>query len=203
MSVRQVTQRNAGRRTPGAMTALLGIEPDGAREACEEARAAGAGVGSVANFNGGGQVVLSGEREAVDQAAERAKAKGARRVVPLPVSGAFHSPLMVTAGDELFHALMKVVFAKPEIPVVLNVTAEYVSNLDGLVGALTMQVSRSVRWEESMRRLLSDGISTFIELGSGDVLTGLMRRIDRSAQALSVQDADSLQSARALLEQAA
>lgn len=194
--------RDAGRRAPGAMTALLGIEAEAARDACDEARAEGAGIVSVANYNGGGQVVLSGETAAVERAAEISKTRGARRVVPLPVSGAFHSPLMVTAGDALFQSLTKIAFAKPEIPVVLNVDAEYATNIDGLIGELTMQVSRSVRWEESMRRLLADGISTFVELGSGDVLTGLMRRIDKTAKAVSVQDADSLQAACELLQSA-
>jgi [acyl-carrier-protein] S-malonyltransferase len=158
-------------------------------------------VVAVANYNGGGQVVISGASAAVTRAADIAKGKGARRSIPLAVSGAFHSPLMVSAGDLLFHSLTKVDFARPNIPVVLNVTAEYAQSVDGLIGALTMQVSRSVLWEQSMRRLLSDGISTFIEQGSGEVLTGLMRRIDPSVRAMSIHDAESLHSACAALQQ--
>jgi [acyl-carrier-protein] S-malonyltransferase len=191
--------RDAAGRAPGTMAALLGIDGETARAACEEARSAGAGIVSVANYNGGGQVVISGEAGAVARAGELARDKGAKRVIPLAVSGGFHSPLMVTAGDALFGPLTRVAFRKPRIPVVSNVTAQYVEMPDDVVGGLTMQVSRSVRWEESMQRLLADGITTFVELGSGDVLSGLMRRIDKTATAVSVQDPASLDAACRLL----
>lgn len=192
--------REAAKRAPGTMAAVLGLEAEEAQTACAEARASGAGVVTVANYNGGGQVVLSGETAAVEKAGEIAKAKGAKRVIPLNVSGPFHSPLMVTAGDALYSAISNTTFVKPKIPVVQNVTADYVKSQDDLTGGLTMQVSRSVRWEESMQCLLADGIDTFIEFGSGDVLCGLMRRIEKSARAHSVQDTDSLQAACALFE---
>jgi [acyl-carrier-protein] S-malonyltransferase len=193
--------RDAAKRSPGTMAALLGVDAGAAREACDEARAAGAGLVTVANYNGGGQVVISGEAAAVAKAGEIAKEKGARRVIPLAVSGGFHSPLMVSAGDALFDPLSRVTLAKPGVPIVSNVSARYVEMPDDVVGGLTMQVSRSVRWEESMELLLSDGIDTFIEFGSGDVLSGLMKRIDKSARTASVQDPSSLEAACRLLEE--
>jgi [acyl-carrier-protein] S-malonyltransferase len=193
--------RDAARQRPGAMSALLGIEANAARAACEEAQTEGAGIVGVANYNGGGQIVISGETSAVARAGEIAKSLGAKRVLPLPVSGGFHSPLMVTAGDALFTTLSKTTFRKPQIPIVSNVTAQVVQMPDDLTGGLTMQVSRSVRWEESMQFLLRDGVDTFIELGSGEVLSGLMKRIEKSARTCSVQDADSLQNACQLLQE--
>jgi [acyl-carrier-protein] S-malonyltransferase len=187
--------RDAARQTPGTMAAVLGLDAETARAACREAQAAGAGIVSVANLNGGGQVVISGAVSAVEKAGEIARAKGAKRVMPLTVSGAFHSPLMVMAGDALYADLAKTAFRKPTVPIVANVTAQYVEMPSDVVGGLTMQVSGSVRWEESMQLLLREGFDTFVELGNGDVLAGLLRRIDKSARTYSVQDADSLQAA--------
>ncbi len=192
--------RAAAAQAPGTMAALLGIDAESARTACEEATALGIGIVTVANYNGGGQIVISGAAAAVEKAGEIAKARGAKRVIPIPVSGAFHSPLMVTAGDQLFAHLSRASFRKPAIPIVSNVTADYVEMPSDLTGGLTLQVSGSVRWEESMARLLADGFDTFIEFGSGDILCGLMRRMDKSARTASVQDPDSLTAARALLE---
>ena len=193
--------RDAAVRAPGTMTALLGMEAEAAREACDAARASGAGLVTVANYNGGGQIVISGETAAVHKAAEIAREKGARRVVPLPVSGAFHSPLMVTAGDALFTPLSLTEWRKPTVRVVSNVSAQYVEMPDDVIGGLTMQVSRSVRWEESMQLLLADGVDTFIELGSGDVLSGLMKRIDKNAKTAAVQDPASLEAACILIQE--
>jgi [acyl-carrier-protein] S-malonyltransferase len=192
--------REAAQRTPGAMAAVLGLETELVRESCQEAKAAGAGIVTLANINGAGQNVISGTVEAVAKASEIAKAKGARRVMPLAVSGAFHSPLMVAAGDALFHDLSHTAFRKPTLPVVSNVTAQYVEQPGDVTAGLTLQVSGSVRWEESMQLLLNDGFDTFIELGSGDKLGGLMKRIDRNARVISAHDADTLQTACELLK---
>ncbi len=193
--------RDAGKRTPGAMTALIGVSAETARTICDEARATGAGLVSVANYNGGGQIVISGETAAVEKAGEIAKEHGAKRVLPLPVSGPFHSPLMVTAGDTLYQSLQNVTLHKPNIPVIMNVSAEYVQMPDDVVGGLTRQVSGSVRWEESMQRLWADGFDTFVEFGSGEVLCGLMRRIEKTARVFSVQDPASLESVTAQLKE--
>ncbi len=193
--------RDAALKSPGAMSAVLGLDAETARAACDDARAEGAGLVSVANYNGGGQIVISGETGAVARAGEIAKEKGAKRVIPLAVSGGFHSPLMVTAGDALFESLSRVTYRKPRVPVVSNVTARYVEMPDDVIGGLTMQVSRSVRWEESMQLLLADGVNTFIEFGHGDVLSGLMKRIDKSAKTASVQDPASVEAACRLIEE--
>jgi [acyl-carrier-protein] S-malonyltransferase len=191
--VRGELMRDAAKRVPGMMAAIHGLEAKIAREACDEARASGAGVVTVANYNGAGQVVISGTVAGVEKASAIAKEKGARRVMPLSVSGAFHSPLMVAAGDALFAHLSTTGFAKPTVQVVSNITAQYVEMPSDLTGGLTMQVSGSVRWEESMQLLIRDGIDTFIELGSGNVLTNLLKRIDSSVRAVAVYDADTLQ----------
>ena len=192
--------RDAAQKTTGTMAAILGLEAEGAREACKEAKEGGAGLVTVANLNGGGQIVISGETAAVEKAGEIAKAKGAKRVIPLSVSGAFHSPLMVTAGDALFASLSTTAFRKPTVKIVSNVTAQFVEMPSDLTGGLTMQVSGTVRWEESMRLLLNSGFDTFIELGSGDVLCGLMKRIDKAATTYSVQDATGVRETTIILD---
>ncbi len=192
--------RDAGQRTTGTMAAILGMEAADARAACEQASAETGKIVTVANYNGGGQIVISGEVEAVEKAGEIAKTNGAKRVLPLSVSGAFHSPLMVTAGDTLFHSLAEITFRKPTIRIVTNVDAAYVETPADLMSGLTRQVSGSVRWEESMQRLRNDGVDTFVELGSGEVLSGLMRRIDKAALTLSVHDKTTLDAACATLQ---
>jgi [acyl-carrier-protein] S-malonyltransferase len=187
--------RDAGQRMPGTMAAILGMEAELAREACDEARAATGKIVTVANYNGAGQIVISGEVEAVEKAGEIALTKGAKRVKAIPVSGAFHSPLMVTAGDALFESISRATFRKPSVRIVTNVDADYIETPGDLMSALTRQVSGSVRWEESILRLRNDGIETFAELGSGEVLTALMRRIDKTARAMSVHDKPTLDAA--------
>lgn len=193
--------RDAAKKMPGGMAAVIGLEAEAAREVCDEARAAGTGIVSIANYNGGGQIVISGEKAAVEQASVIAKAKGAKRVLPLAVSGGFHSPLMVTAGDALFAHLSRATFRKPSVKIVANYTAEYITVPADVTGGLTMQVSGSVRWEESMQLLLRDGVDTFLEFGVGDTLCNLLKRIDPATKRASVHDAESVQAACALLEQ--
>ena len=189
----------AARHKPGVMAAVLGLEAEAIREVCEKAR--DAGVVTVANYNSPGQIVISGESAAVERAGELAKDSGAKRVIPLAVSGAFHSPLMVTAGDALYDDLRAAQFKQAQVPIVVNVTAEYSKSGVDFAPYLTMQVSGSVRWEESMRLLLSDGVDTFIELGSGEVLAGLMKRIEKDARVISVQDMAGLEQAASLIEE--
>jgi len=192
----ELMQTTATQR-PGAMAAVLGLDAETAREVCEDAK--DAGIVTVANYNCPGQIVISGEKAAVERASELAKEHGAKRVMPLPVSGGFHSPLMVAAGDALYPSLRDAGFANTAIPVVSNVTAEYNRSGADFAPFLTMQVSGSVRWEESMRLLLADGVDTFVELGSGDVLSGLMKRIDKTVRTFSVQDMASLNAAEEYL----
>jgi [acyl-carrier-protein] S-malonyltransferase len=186
----------------GGMSAILGLEADEARAVCDAVRAEGAGLVTVANYNGAGQVVISGELAAVQRAGEVARDRGAKRVIPLAVSGAFHSPLMVNAGDALFADLSQTPFRKPSVPVITNVEARYIESPADVVAGLTMQVSGSVRWEESMQLLLKDGINTVIEFGSGDVLCGLMKRIapKGAIETRAVFDALGVEAACSLLQ---
>ncbi len=186
--------RDAAIASPGTMLALLGLDLPVAREVCREAQKAG-GVAAVANVNGGGQIVISGTVEAMERAAVLAKEAGARKVIPLSVSGPFHSPLMVSAGDSLFHVLANTALTKPQIPVVSNVTAEYFDSPADVLAGLTRQVSGSVLWEQSIQKLIADGIDTFIEVGSGEVLCGLIRRIDKGCSTFPVQSLEDVQKA--------
>lgn len=180
---------------PGSMAAVLGLDADTVRRVVREAQRAG--IVDVANFNCPGQIVISGESVAVEEAVRLLKDAGAKRAVFLPVSGGFHSSLMAGAGAALAAVLREVTFRQAQAPVVANVTAEYCREPGRLAENLAAQVSGSVRWEESMRRLLADGVSAFVELGSGDVLAGLLRRVDREARVWSVQDMASLDRALA------
>jgi [acyl-carrier-protein] S-malonyltransferase len=174
----------------GAMAAVLGLSAEAVQEVCQEA--AGDQVVEPANFNGGGQVVIAGHRGAVDRASVLAKERGARRAIPLPVSAPFHCRLMRPAAERLAKELEATTFADPRVPLVNNVDAAPIKNaLDARVG-LERQVASPVRWEESIGRLLSEGVTRFVEVGPGKVLTGLIRKIDRKAQAASVEESDDI-----------
>jgi [acyl-carrier-protein] S-malonyltransferase len=156
------------------------------REVC-----AAAGV-TLANLNCPGQLVISGEADRIARACELAKAKGARRALPLPVAGAYHSPLMAGAQPKLEAELARVRTVAPTVPVISNVTARPHEGVESLRARLVEQVTSSVRWEESMRYLLAQGFDLFIELGPGTALTGFMKRIDKDAVVCNVSDAASL-----------
>ena len=173
--------------TRGAMAAVIGLDEGPTREVC-----AAAGV-TLANLNCPGQLVISGEHDKVLQACDLAKTRGARRALPLPVAGAYHSPLMVSAQTKLKTALDTVPLKAAAVTVVSNVTAKPHNGADGTRSLLTQQVTSSVRWEESMRYLLAQGFSRFIELGPGTALTGFMKRIDKNATTLNVADVASLE----------
>jgi [acyl-carrier-protein] S-malonyltransferase len=187
----------AAQERPGAMAAVLGLDADKVDACCREASSAG--VVGVANFNCPGQVVISGEEDAVAAASELARQAGAKRVVRLSVSGGFHSPLMVSAGDALYPALRDAAMRDPNPPVVVNVAAEFCRAGQDLAPYLTMQVSGPVRWEDSMRLLTAHGMELAVELGSGSVLGGLMKRISPEVRTVSVEDEATLEQAAALL----
>src|SRR5579863_4189575 len=170
--------------TKGSMAAIIGLEEAPTREVCAEA-----GV-VLANLNCPGQLVISGEAEKIAKACELAKAKGAKRAIPLAVAGAYHSPLMASAQSKLRDELNKLTISAPAVPVISNVTAQ--AHGSDISARLVEQVCSSVRWEESMRTLLAQGFTRFIELGPGTALNGFMKRIDKSAQMLNVADAVSL-----------
>jgi [acyl-carrier-protein] S-malonyltransferase len=169
----------------GAMAAILGL--DLADVEAVVAEAAETGVCAVANDNSPGQVVISGAKAAVEKAAELATARGAKRAMMLPVSAPFHCPLMQPAADCMAEALDKTVIAAPAVPIMANVTAEPVSVPTTIRDLLVEQVTATVRWREGVMAMKQHGIGTLIELGTGKVLSGLVRRIDRDIEALSVE----------------
>ncbi len=174
----------------GAMAAILGLSADRVAEACRQA--AQGQVVAPANLNSPGQIVISGHTPAVERAMEAAKAAGAKRAVPLPVSAPFHCSLLQPAADRLAEYLRTIRFANLGVPLVSNVDADVVRRGDAARDALIRQVPAPVRWEESVRKLIALGCDTFVEVGPGKVLTGLLRQIDRSATGLNVEDPDSL-----------
>ena len=173
--------------TKGGMAAIIGLDETPTREVCAEA-----GV-VLANLNCPGQLVISGEVEKIAKACELAKAKGAKRALPLPVAGAYHSPLMASAQPKLGAELAKVNLVSPIVPVISNVTAQTHGAPTEISAKLVEQVCASVLWETSMRALLAQGFTRFIELGPGTALSGFMKRIDKTATMLNVADAASLE----------
>ena len=177
----------------GGMAAIVGLDEEAVRGVCEQA-----GV-SLANLNCPGQIVVSGDADKMDAACEAAKAAGAKRAIPLPVAGAYHSPLMQPAQAGLAEALAKVELREPSVPVYSNVTGQAHVGAASIAGTMVDQVTSSVRWEACIRAMIADGVTRFIELGPGTALTGFMRRIDRGLEVLNVADNDSLaKSAEAL-----
>jgi [acyl-carrier-protein] S-malonyltransferase len=168
----------------GAMAAILGLDQDAVERACAEA--ALGEVVSPANLNGGGQIVIAGHKDAVARAGERAKALGARRVVPLSVSAPFHCALMKPAQDRLAPELRAIRAKAPGIPVVANVDALPKRDAAAAVEALVAQVSAPVQWERVVQRLASEGVTTYVEVGPGAVLSGLIRKISREAATFNV-----------------
>lgn len=173
--------------TRGAMAAIIGLDEAPTREVCAQA-----GV-VLANLNCPGQLVISGGAEQIARACELAKARGARRALPLPVAGAYHSPLMASAQPKLAAELARIPIQAPAVPVISNVTAQPHEAPDPIRARLVEQVTSSVRWEESVRYLLGQGFSRFIELGPGTALSGFLKRIDKNAQVLNVADVPSLE----------
>jgi [acyl-carrier-protein] S-malonyltransferase len=174
-----------GQERPGAMAAVLGLDDDVIERVCAEV-STDTEVCVPANFNAPGQVVVSGDADAVDRAIAALREAGARRAVRLNVSGAFHSPLMRVAEVGLRAQLEGVAFAPPRFPVVSNVTAEAVSEVATARDLLVRQLTSPVRWTACMRTMLRSGVDRFIELGPGSVLSGLLRRIDREVASMAV-----------------
>ncbi|MFN7914635.1 MAG: ACP S-malonyltransferase [Vicinamibacterales bacterium] len=180
----------------GAMAAILGLDAALVAQACEEA--AQGDVVSPANMNGAGQVVIAGAKEAVARASERAKALGAKRAIPLPVSAPFHCALMKPAEERLAPELRALTTHAPAVPVVANVDAEPKRGAAECIEALVAQVSSPVRWEDVIRRLASEGVTTYVEVGPGTVLSGLARKIHRDATVLNVGSPDDVAAVEAL-----
>jgi [acyl-carrier-protein] S-malonyltransferase len=182
----------SGEARPGTMAAILGLDDAAVEAVCRDASTE-TEVCVPANYNSPGQLVISGDVRAVERAVELAKAAGARRAVQLNVSGAFHSPLMAVAESGLAERLEEVALERPAFPVVSNVTAGPVDDAATARRLLIQQLTSPVRWTSCMRTILDAGVNRFFELGPGSVLSGLLKRIDRGAEAVTLGTADEIE----------
>jgi [acyl-carrier-protein] S-malonyltransferase len=174
----------------GLVAALLGLPPDAVKAACEEASAVG--VVAAANFNSPGQVVIAGEKAAVERAMELAKAKGCKKAIPLPVSVPVHTPLMQKAADRLAAEFGAVTWHNLSVPLINNAEARSLQKAEDIRASLVRQLPSSVLWEDSVRAMAGFGVTTFVEIGPGTVLTSLVKRIVPEARTLNVNDPKSL-----------
>lgn len=173
--------QEAGQENPGGMVAILGMDEASVNEVCQSTGT------QVANFNCPGQIVLSGATQNVAQAAELARAKGARSAIPLQVSGAFHTALMQPAVEGMAQAISKLTFRDPAIPIIANTTAEPITDAEAVKAELLNQLCHCIQWQRSTEYMMKEGVSTFIEIGPGQVLTGLIKRISKEAEAISTE----------------
>ncbi len=178
----------------GAMVAVLGLETEVIEKVCDETP----GMVSIANYNCPGQIVITGEEEAVQTAVEKLTQAGAKRCVPLKVSGPFHSSLLVGAGEKLAKELETVSINDIQIPYIANVTADYVTKREDVKPLLEKQVSSSVRWQQTVEKMIMDGVDTFIEIGPGKTLSGFMRKINRDVKVLNIEKVEDLEKLREL-----
>jgi [acyl-carrier-protein] S-malonyltransferase len=186
--------KEAGELNPGAMAAIIGLDAETLGGICQEASTHfPASTVQIANYNSPGQVVISGHREALERALELARERGVRRVIPLAVSIAAHSPLMQSAAQVFTDVVAEVDFQPPKVPVVANVTAAPVTAVAEIRDELVKQLTSTVRWVESVQYMIAQGVTTFVEIGPKDVLTGLIRRIDKSVQTVNVGDAAGIE----------
>lgn len=178
--------QEAGVRVPGGMAAILGLDEVSVEQVCQETGA------EIANLNSPGQIVVSGTREAMVRAMDLARAMGARRAMPLNVSGAFHSQLMQPAAEGMTNVLSEMEFRHPSTPVVVNSTAQPATTADEVKEELMRQLCHCVQWQRSVEYMVDAGVCTFIEIGPGQVLSGLIKRISDESQILNVEDASSI-----------
>ncbi|OZC04206.1 ACP S-malonyltransferase [Rubricoccus marinus] len=184
----------AGDVRPGTMAAVLGMDAADLERVCAEASGAGEGDVVAANYNDPGQIVISGDREAVERAGAMAQEAGARRVIPLPVSGAFHSPLMEFAREGLAATLETLDLSAPSVPVVLNVTAEPTTDPEVIRQRLLEQLTAPVRWAQTMEAMGAAGVTRFVEVGAGKVLAGLAKRsLGRQTETATAGTADEIE----------
>lgn len=181
--------------TGGAMTAILGLDTEVIEKICEET----AGTVSIANYNCPGQIVITGEEQAVQAAAQKLTEAGAKRCVPLKVSGPFHSAMLVGAGEKLAKVLENVEIHDIRIPYIANVTADYVTDKNEVKPLLQQQVSSSVKWQQTVERMIADGVDTFIEIGPGKTLSGFMRKINKDMKVYNVEKVEDLEKLSELL----
>ncbi len=190
LQIRGNSMADCGAKTLGSMAAILGVEPSVAEEIAKEAAAGD--ICQVANDNSVGQIVISGSKTAIDRAIEIAKAKGAKRAIALPVSGAFHSALMLPAQEIMKNALATAHINSPIIPLIANVTASKVTDPNEIKDLLARQITGSVRWRETMIFMEQNGIEEIIEIGSGKVLAGLVGRTCPNMKSKSIQNLEDI-----------
>ncbi|MFL0252719.1 ACP S-malonyltransferase [Clostridium neuense] len=174
----------------GAMAAVLGLDREVIKEVLDQC--SNLGTVEIANYNCPGQIVIAGEVKAVEVAAEKLKEKGARKVVMLSVSGPFHTSMLKPAAEKLAHELEDISIGKMKVPIITNVTGDYIKSESDVKELLRKQVMSSVFWEDTVRRMIADGVDTFIELGPGKTLTMFIKKIDRSVKAFNVEDVEGL-----------
>ncbi len=175
--------------TGGAMSAVLGLDTENIERICEETE----GQVSVANYNCPGQIVITGEEAAVAAAAEKLTAAGAKRCVALKVSGPFHSPMLAEAGEKLGEELKNVEIKDIQVPYLANVTGDYVADKSQVKELLKTQVASSVRWQQSVERMIADGVDTFVEIGPGKTLSGFMKKINRDMKVINIEKVEDLE----------
>ncbi|MBL6664414.1 MAG: ACP S-malonyltransferase [Rickettsiales bacterium] len=190
LQVRGNAMANCGKKTSGAMAAILGVEIDVARKIADEA--AQGEICQVANDNSVGQVVISGSKTAIERSLAIAKENGAKRALALPVSGAFHSQLMKDAEAEMKEALDSIAIQKPKVKVVANVTADFVEDENNIRNLLLQQITSSVRWRETMILFEKEGVSKIVEVGAGKVLSGLVGRTCKGIDTSSAGDVEAI-----------
>ena len=191
VSFRGNTMANACKDIECGMSAVLGLDRESLKDACSKSKEFG--VCEIANYNCPGQLIISGNKEAVEKAGEYAKENGAKRVIPLNVSGPFHTSLMKSAGDKLRDLFLSENFSEIQIPVVFNTTANILQENDNIKELLEKQVQSSVYFEDSIRYMIASGIDTFLEIGPGKVLSGFIKKISRDVKIYQVQDLQSLE----------
>ena len=178
----------AGLRRAGGMVAIIGLDEALLAEVCRETDT------RIANANCPGQLVISGAKENLTQAEDLAKARGASRTIPLEVSGAFHSPLMQPAADGLAEIITTLAFRQPAIPIIANTTTQPLTTAESIKEELLRQLCNGVQWQRSIEYMVNDGVSTFIEIGPGRVLSGLIKRIDKNVKTINIGDVNAIKS---------
>ncbi len=176
----------AGLKRPGGMVAVIGLDEASLAEVCKVTDT------QIANINCPGQLVISGTKENLARAADLAKAKGAHRTIPLPVSGAFHTPLMQSAVDGMSEVIASLSFHKPLIPIIANTTAQPLTTAEQVKTELLRQLCNGVQWQRSIEYMVNNGVSTFVEIGPGKVLSGLIKRINKNVKTLNIGDAEAI-----------
>ncbi len=176
---------------PGKMAAIIGLETNCLQEICDEVEKT-SGLVRIANFNCPNQLVIGGVSEAVNEACEKALAKGAKRAVVLNVSGGFHTPLMAEAANKIYEEVLKMTYKAPQIDIVMNATHDYL-NIEQLPQIMKKQIESSVYFEDSIRKMIDDGVETFVEIGPGSVLSGLVRKIDKEKNIISINELADLE----------